>query len=207
MHGDESDPALAAARRIERRRHAWLVAMVVLILAFIFLAYTTNDASQAGTPAPTWYVGLMVAAGAATAVALAVEIGYSVALHRQPTGLRERAVLLEEQRIRQIRWTKRLFDMVIVTALWLAVPIVTGCAVIGGAWILDGAAYLARARPPAAWAATSIGNDADAAGALIIGLLFVFGGVMFVFMEYVRVRYRWWPRFLQRRASRADGRL
>jgi uncharacterized membrane protein len=188
------------------RRHVWLVTLVVLTLAFIFLAYTTKDAAQAGTPAPSWYVDLMLATGAAAVVALAVEIAYSVALHRQPTALQQQAVAIEQQRIRQVRWTKRLFNLCLTAAIWLANPIMVGLAVIGAAWILDGVAILAGARPPAAWAATSIQDKGDAAVALVIGLLFVLGGVGFVFAEYVRVRYRWWPRYLQRRADKANGR-
>jgi len=42
------------------------------------------------------------------------------------------------------------------------------------------------------------------ASPLVIGLLFIFMGVMLLFAMYRRVMRVWWPRYLQRRA-RASG--
>jgi hypothetical protein len=196
------DPALAAAVRIQRRRHRWAVAFIWSILAFLLFAGSVSSASQAGTPAPTWFDGLMDVCAGATAVTLGVVIGHSITMRRQPAEARAQAIFLERQRLRRLGWGRRAYHVFYWTALWLGLAIFGGCALIGVPWVINGAAYLVGAGPVVRWsAAIPIHSDGDAAGSLVIGLLFIFMGVLLVFAMYKKVTRVWWPRYLQRRAG------
>jgi len=201
----DEDPALAAAVRIQRRRHRWALAMIWSILAFLLFGGSVSSASQAGTPAPTWFDSLMVVCAGASVLTLGAVIGYSIAMRRRPAEARAQAIFLERQRLRQLGWGRRVYHVFFVTALWLGLAIFGGCAVIGVPWVINGAAYLVGAGPVVRWsAAIPVHSDGDAAGSLVIGLLFIFMGVMLVFAMYRKVARVWWPRYLQRRA-RASG--
>jgi hypothetical protein len=50
-----------------------------------------------------------------------------------------------------------------------------------------------------------IHGGGDAAGSLVIGLLFVFGGTMVACYVYRRATRVWWPRYEQRRARAFGG--
>jgi hypothetical protein len=196
---------LAAAVRIQRRRHVWALALIWSIVALLLFGGSVSSASQAGTPAPTWFVSLMLVCAGASVLTLGVVMGYSIAMRRRPAEVRAQAIFLERQRLRQLGWGRRVYHVFFVTALWLGLAIFGGCAVIGVPWAINGAAYLVGAGPVVRWsAAIPIHSDGDAAGSLVIGLLFIFMGVMLLFAMYRRVMRVWWPRYLQRRA-RASG--
>jgi hypothetical protein len=189
-----------AAVRIQRRRHIWAVVMIWLIVIFLLLAGSVNEASQDGTPAPAWFVQLMLGFAAAAVVALGVVIGYSVAMRRRPAELRAQAILLERQRLSRLGWPRRVRRIFWWTCIWLGIPLFLGAAVLGVAWILDGASRLLGAKPVAGWAATSIHSNGDAAVAVIIGLLLVFGGALSVLFIY-RLARRVWLRHLMHLAE------
>jgi len=174
--------------------------MIWLILIFLVLAGGVNEASQDGTPAPAWFVQLMLGFAAAAVVALGVVIGYSVAMQRRPAELRAQAILLERQRLSRLSWPRRVRRTFWWTCIWLGIPLFLGAAVLGVAWILDGAARLLGAKPVAGWAATTITSNGDAAVAIIIGLLFVFGGALSVLFIYRQAR-RVWSRHLMHLAE------
>ena len=75
--------------------------------------------------------------------------------------------------------------------------LILGCVVIGVPLAINGVTYLAGSGEVVRWsAAMPIHSDGDAAGSLVIGLLFVFGGVLVVYFFYRRVTRVWWPRFV-----------
>jgi hypothetical protein len=199
------DEALAAAVRIQRRRHRWALAAFWCLMLWGSGYAITSDADGNGAPPPSWFTGLTDAFGVGVVVAMGVVIGYTVAMRRCPPQAQTQAIALEKQRLRRQGFWDRVTRVILGLALVLAVPVMLGCAFFGVTWILDGAARLAGDGPPVGWAATSITSTGDAAIALIIGLLFVGGGVLLVFAIYRRATRRWWPRYLQRRASRLGG--
>jgi hypothetical protein len=203
------DPALAAAVRIQRRRHAWALAMFWLIGLLLLGVGSTSSADSNGTPPPQWFDGLTVASGVAALASAALALGYGAALGRRPPELRAQAILLEKQRIRVLwryGWTGRLYHAFYWSALWLGMALFLGCAVLGVPWAINGAAYLAGAGQAVRWSGDiPIHGDGDAAGSLVIGLLFVFGGAMAVFYVYRRATRVWWPRYVQRRARAFEG--
>ena len=209
------DPAVAAAVRLQRRRHAWGVATFWFIGLLLLGVGSTSSADSNGTPPPQWFVGLTVASGFAALAAAALALGYGAALGRRPAQVRAQAILLEKQRIRvlwQYGWTGRLYHAFYWSALWLGMTLFLGGAVLGVPWAINGATYLAGARagagPAVRWSGDiPIHGDGDAAGSLVIGLLFVFGGVMVVFWVYRRATRVWWPRYVQRRARAFEGSL
>jgi hypothetical protein len=203
------DPALAAAVRIQRRRHRWGVSVFWFLGALALCAGINSSANSGGTPSPPWFIDLTIGFGVAAAAALGVAICYSVAMRRRPAQVRAQAVLLERQRLRRLwryGWTGRLYRGFFWSAAWLGMALIAGCVVIGVPLAINGVTYLAGAGQAVRWsAAMPIHSDGDAAGSLFIGLLFVFGGVLLVYFFYRRATRVWWPRFVARRARAFGG--
>jgi hypothetical protein len=177
----QADPGLADAVRLQRRRHAWALALIWLTGAF-----------------------LMLAAAALAVVALAIVIGYTSAMSRHPVEVRKQASALERQRLRvswRHSWRRRAALILHGLALWLGMAMFLGGAILGVPWAINGAAYLAGAGRAVTWATPPIHDDGDAATSLIVGLLFVFGGVLVVLFICRRATRVWWPRYLQRQAG------
>jgi hypothetical protein len=202
------DPALDAAVRIQRRRHRWGVAVFWFLGALALCAGINSSANSAGTPSPSWFIGLTIGFGVAAAAALGIAICYTVAMRRCPADARAQAIALERQRLRRqwrYGWTGRLYRIFFWSAAWLGMALFLGCVVIGVPLAINGVTYLAGSGQAVRWsAALPIHNDGDAAGSLVIGLLFVFGGVLVVYFFFRRVTRVWWPRFVAGRA-RASG--
>jgi hypothetical protein len=203
------DPAVAAAVRIQRRRHAWAIAMVWFIGALLLCAGVNSSADSNGTPSPPWFIGLTIASAVAAVAAAGIALASGAALRRRPAEVRAQAILLEKQRIRVLwryGWTGRLYHVFYWSAAWLGMALFLGCAVLGVPWAINGATYLAGAGQAVRWSGDiPIHGDGDAAGSLVIGLLFVFGGAMVVFYVYRRATRVWWPRYVQRRARAFGG--
>ena len=203
------DPALAAAVRIQRRRHRWGVAVFWLIGGLLLCAGGNSSADSNGTPSPPWFIDLTIGFGVAAAAALGVVLGYGVALRRRPAEVRARAILLEKQRLRQLwryGWTGRLYHVFFWSATWLGMALFLAAAVLGVAWAINGATYLAGAGQAVRWSGdVPIHGDGDAAVSLVIGLLFIFAGLLVVLFIYRRATRVWWPRLVARRAGASGG--
>ncbi len=203
------DPALAAAVRIQRRRHRWGVSVFWFLGALALCAGINSSANSGGTPSPSWFIDLTIAFGVAAAVALGVAIGYSVAMRAPARPRRAQAFALERQRAAAVAVRldgAALPGLLLVGRYGWGMALFLGCAGIGVPLAINGAAYLAGAGHAVRWsAAMPIHGDADAAGSLVIGLLFVFGGVMVVFYVYRRATRVWWPRLQGARCHRRAG--
>jgi hypothetical protein len=180
----------------------WLIGLLLLGVG------STSSADSSGTPPPPWFIDLTIASGAAAAAAAVIALGYSAALRRRPAEVRAQAIQLEKQRLRVLwryGWTGRLYHAYYWTALWLGMALFLGCAGLGVAWAINGAAYLTGAGHAAQWSVdVPIHGDGDAAASLLFGLLFIFGGAMVVFYVYRRATRVWWPRYVQRRVRALD---
>jgi len=199
--GDQSNSALAEAVRLQRRRHHWTVAFFWFFFAFLFFIGSASDASEDGTPAPAWYIHLEYASAVAAVVVLCVVIGFGVALGRRPTELRAQAIALERRRLQQNPWPRRIFNGIILTAMWLGTVISVWLAFLGVFWTINGVTYLAGSGVVVEWASPTVYNDGDAATSLIVGLLFVGSGIGMVFALYRFVIRRWWRLYLARKAE------
>jgi hypothetical protein len=196
-----SDPLLAAAVRIQRRRHGWALAMFWSIVGLVACWVINSDANSNGTPSPPWFIDLTIAFGAGAGAALLLVIGYSVAMHGKPAQVQAQAILLERQRIRGLRWPYRVLALIFWPAAWLGMALISFCTVIFVIALINGVAYLAGAGQAVRWAAIPVTSGGDAAVAIIAGLLFIFAQVLVVYWIYRRAKRVWWPRYVQRRAE------
>jgi hypothetical protein len=196
-----SDPVLAAAVRIQRRRHRWALAICLSIVGLVSCWNINSDASSNGTPSPPWFIGLTIAFGAGAGAALLVVIGYSVAMHRKPAQVRAQAILLERQRIRSQRWQHWVFVLTFWPAAWLGMALLSFAAVVFVIALTNGVAYLTGAGQVIRWAAIPITSGGDAAVAIIVGLLLIFAEALLAYWVYRRAKRVWWPRYVQRRAQ------
>jgi hypothetical protein len=205
----DADDAGLIAVRIQRRKRAWAVAMIWFLVAFFFVVGSASEASDDGTPAPAWFLNLRLVTGALSVVALAFVIGYNLAMRRLPPELQAQAVAFERQRLRA-RWRRGPFVLLrrmgwflYLALFWLGMALIFGAAVLGVLWAINGAAYLAGASHAVRWAAVvPVHSAGDAAVSLIVGLLFVFAGAAVGWYLYRRATRVWWPRYLDRRATR-----
>ena len=195
-----SDPLLAAAVRIQQRRHRWVLAIWWSVVGCVSCWLISSDANSYGTPPPLWFTGLTIAFGAGAGAALLVVTGYSVAMHRKPVQVQEQAILLERQRIRSQGWQRRVLVLIVSTGLWLGIPLFSFAAVVFVIALTNAVAYLAGAGQVIRWAAIPVTSGGDAAVAIIVGLLLIFAEAMIAVWVYRRARRVWWPRYVQRRA-------
>jgi hypothetical protein len=195
-----SDPVLAAAVRIQRRRHRWALAMWWSVVGCVSCWLISSDANSNGTPPPPWFTGLTIAFGAGAGAALLVVIGYSVAMHRKPLRVQEQAILLERQRIRSQGWQRRVLVLIVSTRVWLGIPLFSFATVVFVIALTNAVAYLAGAGQVIRWAAIPVTSGGDAAVAIIVGLLLIFAEALVAVWVYRRARRIWWPRYVQRRA-------
>jgi hypothetical protein len=195
-----SDPVLAAAVRIQRRRHGWALATFWSIVGLAACTAINSDANSDGTPSPPWFIGLTIAFGAGAGAALLVVIGYSVAMHRKPAQVQAQAILLERQRIRSLRWPRRVIGLIFWAGAWLGIPVFSFATVIFVIALTNGVAYLAGTGQVVRWAAIPVTSGGDAAVAIIVGLLLIFSEALLASWVYRRAKRVWWPRYVQRRA-------
>jgi hypothetical protein len=195
-----SGPLLAAAVRIQRRRHRWALAIWWSVVGCVSCWVISSDANSHGTPPPLWFTGLTIAFGAGAGAALLAVTGYSIAMHRKPLQVQEQAILLERQRIRSQSWQRRVLVLIISTAMWLGIPLFSIAAVVFVIALTNAVAYLAGAGQVIRWAAIPVTSGGDAAVAIIVGLLLIFTEALLAVWVYRRARWVWWPRYVQRRA-------
>jgi hypothetical protein len=195
-----SHPLLAAAVRIQQRRHRWVLAIWWSVVGCVSCWVISSDANSYGTPPPLWFTGLTIAFGTGAGAALLVVTGYSVAMHRKPVQVQEQAILLERQRIRSQGWQRRVLVLVVSTGLWLGIPLFSIAAVVFVIALTNAVAYLAGAGQAIRWAAIPVTSAGDAAVAIIVGLLLIFAEALLAVWVYRRARHLWWPRYVQRRA-------
>src|SRR5579863_4127294 len=145
----DADDAGLIAVRIQRRRHAWAVAMIWFLVAFFLVLGSASQASNDGAPAPSWFLNLRLVTGGLSALALAFVIGYSRAMRRLPSELQAQAIAFERQRLRA-RWRqgpfvalRQLGRFLFLLLLWLGMALLFCAAVLGVLWVVNGAAYLA----------------------------------------------------------------
>jgi len=202
---DTGDPDFDAVLRMQRRRHRWGVSVFWLVGVAVVGWGSTSDADSSGTPPPAWFTDLVIGFAVAAGVALVIAIGYSVAMRRYPAPARAEAARLERQRLRRAwryGWTGRIYRVLFWSAATLGMAMFLGLAVLGVPWVVHGAAYLAGDRTGLTWSGDiPVNDDGDAAGSVVIGLAFVFAGLLVLWYIYTRVRRLWWPRFVARRAA------
>jgi hypothetical protein len=81
---DVADPDVAAAVRLLHRRHGWSRAAATCFIAFVLAEGADASAQSQGTPAPSWFVDMIIALGALTAGSIIAAVVYSAQLRRRP---------------------------------------------------------------------------------------------------------------------------
>jgi hypothetical protein len=144
--GSPADPDVAAAVRLLHRRQGWSRVAVTGFLAFL-LAYGAYASAQSqGTPPPSWFLDMIIALGALTAVGIIAAVVDSALLRRRPPAVRAQAAPIAAHHPSRphahhypprhlVTWVLRWVGMLLI----LVVAVVTVPAAV------DGTAYLAGA--------------------------------------------------------------
>lgn len=138
---------------------------IAAFLAFALAEAAYSSAVSAGTPPPSWFLGIVIALGALTVVGIVVATVDSALLRRRPLAVRAQAAQLAAQhRSRpharhhpprhRVLWTLRLVG----TLLMMVVAVVSVPAVV------DGVAYLAGAEKTVTFDPVSYQTNCDQNG-------------------------------------------
>jgi hypothetical protein len=141
---DAADTDVAAAVRLLHRRHGWSRAAATCFIAFVLAEGADASAQSQGTPAPTWFVDMIIALGALTAGSIIAAVVYSAQLRRRPPAVRAQAAPIAARHPggphahhypprHLVTWVLRWFGLLVI----LVVAVVSVPAVV------DGTAYLA----------------------------------------------------------------
>ncbi len=141
-----ADPDVAATVRLLHGRHGWSRTAVTSFIVFL-LAYGANDNAQSqGTPAPSWFVDMIIALGALTIVGIVAAVLDTVLIRRRPPAVRAQAARLAAHHSRRrhahhypprhwVTWSLR----------WAGLLVILVVAVVSVPAVVDGVAYLAGA--------------------------------------------------------------
>jgi hypothetical protein len=141
-----ADPDVAATVRLLHRRQGWRRAAVTGFIAFL-LAYGAYDNAQSqGTPAPSWFVDIVIALGALTIVGIIAAVVDTVLLRRRPPAVRAQAAPIaahhpsgpHAHHYPPRHWVPWTF-------CWVGMLLILVVAVVSVPAVFDGAAYLAGA--------------------------------------------------------------
>jgi hypothetical protein len=143
---DAADPAVAATVRLLHRRHGWGWAAATGFIAFVLGEGASANAQSQGTPAPSWFLDMIIALAALTAVSIIAVVVCSVRLRSRPAAVRAQAAPLAAHHPggrRAHHYPPR--HLLTWTARWLGMLLILVVAVVSVPAVVDGAAYLAGA--------------------------------------------------------------
>jgi hypothetical protein len=141
---DVADPDVAAAVRLLHRRHGWSRAAATCFIAFVLAEGADASAQSQGTPAPSWFVDMIIALGALTAGSIIAAVVYSAQLRRRPPAVRAQAAPIAARHPggphahhypprHLVTWVLR----------WVGLLVILVVAVVSVPAVVDGTAYLA----------------------------------------------------------------
>jgi hypothetical protein len=140
---DAAGKDVAAAVRSLHRRHDWGLASVTGFLAFVLAVGASASAQSQGTPAPSWFMDMIVGLGTLTVVSIVAVVIYSARLRRWPPAVRAEASPIAARHPHAHHYPPR--HLVTWTLRWVGMLLILVVAVVSVPAVVDGTAYLAGA--------------------------------------------------------------
>jgi hypothetical protein len=141
-----ADPDVAAAVRLLHRRQGWSRAAATSFIAFVLAEGAYANAASQGAPAPSWFLDMIIAVGALTAVSIIAAVVYSARLRRRPPAVRAQAAPIAAHHPRRPHAHDYPPRHLVTWALgWVGLLLILVVAVVSVPALVDGAAYLAGA--------------------------------------------------------------
>jgi hypothetical protein len=141
-----ADIDVAAAVRLLHRRHGWSRTAVISLFAFFLAGGASANASSEGTPAPSWFTGIVIVLAALTAVCIVAVAIDSARLRRTAPAVRAKAAQVAARHPGSPRAHHYPSGHQAIWALrWLGMLLILLVAVVSVPAPVDGVAYLAGA--------------------------------------------------------------
>jgi hypothetical protein len=141
-----ADPAVAATVRLLHHRQGWARAGVTALFAFALADGAYSSAQSQGTPPPSWFLDIVIALGALTAVSILGAVACTVVLRRKPSAVRAQArpvAARHPSRPQAHHYPPR--HRVTWAVRWIGMLLIVFVAAVSVPAVVDGAAYLAGA--------------------------------------------------------------
>lgn len=142
----EDDPRIAAAFRLLHHRNGWSLTAFWAFVGSLACWLVSENASAVGTPAPTWWTGVIFGAAALTVISLVVVGVYSQLLRRLPTQVLDEATAAHRRHLTRVR--AHLYPPLgrfRWMLAWVGMALALLVAVICFPLLVDGIGYLAGA--------------------------------------------------------------
>ena len=141
-----ADPDVAATVRLLHRRQGWSRTAVTSFFAFLLAYGAYANAESQGAPAPAWFLDMIIALGALTAVGIVAAVIDTALLRRRPPKVRAQAApLAAHHPIRPHAHHYPPRHLVTWALRWAGMLVILVVAVVSVPAVVDGTAYLAGA--------------------------------------------------------------
>jgi hypothetical protein len=147
---DAADPQVAATVQLLHHRHGWSRAAGISLVAFALGVGSDSSADSQGTPPPAWFVDIVIALGALTAISLIAMAVYSGRLRRTPPAIRAQAAPIAARHPHGPHTHHYPPRHLVTWSLgWIGMLLILLVAVVSAPAVVDGTAYLAGAEKTA----------------------------------------------------------
>jgi hypothetical protein len=169
-----ADPDVAAAVRLLHRRQGWSRAGVTSFMAFLLAYGAYANAQSQGASAPSWFLDMIIALGALTAVSIIAALVDTALLRRRPPAVRAQADPLAARhpsRPHAHHYPPR--HLVTWALRWVGMLVILVVAVVSVPAAVDGTAYLAGAERTVTFDPVSYQTNCDrySCGTITDGIL------------------------------------
>lgn len=157
-----TEPDVAATVRLLHRRQGWGRVAVTGFLVFL-LAYGAYASAQSqGMPPPSWFLDMIIALGALTAVGIIAAVADTALLRRRPAAIRAQAAPIaahHPSRSHAHHYPPR--HLVTWALRWIGMLLILVVAVVTVPAAVDGTAYLAGAERTVSFDPVSYQTNCD----------------------------------------------
>lgn len=157
-----ADPDVAATVRLLHRCHGWSRATVTGVFAFLLAYGGYANAKSQGAPPPSWFLDMIIALGALTAVSIVAVVVSSMRLRRTPPAVRAQAAPIAAHHPggpHAHHYPPR--HLVTWAVRWVGMLVILVVAVVSLPAVVDGTAYLAGAGGRATFDPVSYQTNCD----------------------------------------------
>jgi hypothetical protein len=146
MPPEPADRDVAATVRLLHRRQGWNRVTVISFIAFLLAYGGYANAESQGTPAPSWFLDMIIVLGALTAVSIVMAVVDTALLRRRPPAVRAQAVPIAAHHPSRPHAHHYPPRHLVTWALgWVGMLLILVVAVVSVPALVDGTAYLAGA--------------------------------------------------------------